>query len=149
MNAKTLTLLCLVSWLLLGCTSCSENGNNDTGTVDSDTDSDSDTDTDSDTDADTETETVTTQISDAGPWDWEDLPESEDCGPACEQLTFGEVVRSQEWDVWADLLTYKDETRTTNVIDIANRKHLLIPNIHPEFPIGTLKDSFTFYPVVY
>ena len=47
------------------------------------------------------------------------------------------------------MVVYKDENRTVNVIDIPSRKHLLIPNPRPEYPIGPKGTSITLYPSVY
>ncbi|MCP4679006.1 MAG: hypothetical protein GY854_26650 [Deltaproteobacteria bacterium] len=103
------------------------------GDADADADSDSDTDGDTDTDSDTDSDTET--VSDAGPWEWVDNPEGEDCGPGCTQLTFASGVETREWDVWDNLLVYVSSKFAVYVIDIVKRKHMRIPDMYPEYPI--------------
>ena len=122
-------LLLLVAFsILMGCSSCSSNGGSgpDAGT-DTGTGTGGDTDTDADIDTDTDTDTDTF-VSDAGPWDWTDLPDSGDCGPGCAQLTYSHEVRFEEWDVWGDFLVFVEEDMRSVLVDTENRKQLVIPS---------------------
>ncbi|MCP4605370.1 MAG: hypothetical protein GY847_33430 [Proteobacteria bacterium] len=118
------------------------------GDADTDSDSDSDSDTDGDTDTDSDTGTAT----DAGPWEWVDNPEGEDCGPGCTQLAFNNVRRF-EWDVWDEHLVYIDDiNHTANVVNISNKKTLRIPDVHPEYPITSdnmTTSAWTHWPALY
>ncbi len=142
-------LLLFTFSILMGCSSCSNGSGSspdagtDTGTGTSG-DTDSDTDSDIDTDTDTDTDTF---ISDAGPWEWTDLPDSGDCGADCVQLTYSDEVRVLEWDVWGDFLVFVEQDMRSVLIDIENRKQLIIPSIHPEHPIWP--GSATYYPTLY
>ena len=106
-----------LSSLNTGCSGCSDGGggkdtDTDTGSDgDSDADSDSDGDTDSDADSDGDTDKDTMPegfVPDAGPWDWEDLPEAGDCEAGCEQLTFTVEVRPGEGADRGSMCTYND-----------------------------------------
>ena len=120
--------------LAAGCSSCSSSANNvlsvKDGGTDTDTDSDTDTDTDSDTDTDTDTDTGG-NISDAGPWDWTDLPQSEDCGSGCTQLTFKGRIKA--WDIWDNMLVYEEYLSGLTIVDIKKHKHLTLPPPPPPF----------------
>lgn len=70
-------------------------------------------------------------------WEWVDNPVGEDCGSGCVQLTFAQNVAEGEWDIWEDYLVYRDENQKIVVVDIPGGRHLVIPDLHPEFPIGT------------
>jgi len=71
--------------------------------------------------------------TDAGPWEWEDQPEGEDCGPGCKQITFSNKVRLASWDVWDDRLAFvDDETRRLWLVDMAEGKQLKVPAVNPE-----------------
>jgi len=138
--------------MLSGCSGCSDgHGAADAGT-DTSTDGDTDTDTDSDTDSDTDTDTDTGLpegfVPDAGPWDWEDLPDAGDCGQdGCRQLTFGDGVDFLEWDVWGSLLTYSDGDSTkTFVVDTTSNKQLEIPSPYPDLNVGPVWGSLNFFP---
>jgi beta propeller repeat protein len=133
-------------FLLPCCSSCSS-GDGSKADSGQNTDTDTDTDTDNDTDIDTDTDTDTDIISDAGPWDWEDLPQGEDCGTGCAQLTFTKTVDMLEWDVWGSLLAYTDgDTTETWVVDYVQRKQVLIPNFYPDVGIGPSMGSLQLFP---
>ncbi|MDD5309790.1 MAG: hypothetical protein PHU25_20940 [Deltaproteobacteria bacterium] len=128
-------------FLLPACSGCSGNGKaKDSGT---DASSDADSDTDTDSDADTDSYTGPT---DAGPWIWSDNPQGEDCGPGCTQLTFSEEVEPGQWDVWDKYLVYRDEDTRIWAVDIVEKKHMRIPDPHPEYPVGFGKGSLAYYP---
>ncbi len=119
------------TWVPLGlavfvcaCSSCTEGSaaNPDGGT---DTESD---------DTDTGTGPYTT---DAGPWDWEDLPPGEDCGPGCTQLAATDCVRYGDWDVWDEKLTYMQDKVSPFVIAIVDfqaMKRMVIPDVLRDHP---------------
>ena len=133
----------LTSIFLAGCSSCSQkNNSSDAGTGDTGTDSDTDVDTDSDTE---------TYSTDAGPWDWQDIPSEGDCGPGCDQLTFTHSVRQGEWDVWDNLLacsSLTEEGTRIILIDVEEKKYLVIPDVYPEHPITAMENG-AFHPAVY
>ena len=146
------------------CSSCSDNGDaadagvdagsdSDTDTdADMDTDADTDTDTDSDTDSDTDTGTEEGFVPDAGPWNWEDLPDAGDCGvDGCEQLSFGvSIVNLGYWDVRDGLMAYVDnDSQNTIVVNYTEHKQLIVPNPYPAFPLGGMFNAGNFYPAVY
>jgi hypothetical protein len=75
-------------------------------------------------------------ISATAPWDWKDLPQGEDCGSGCRQLTFAEEIRAEEWDVWGDYLVYViAETDSggmyvpfyVSIVDVAKSKSYRVP----------------------
>lgn len=140
-----LILLITAAWQP-GCSGCS-NGNGataDGGTDTSTTDGDTDTDTDSDTDSDTDTDTGVPDwfVPDAGPWEWEDLPDAGDCGQeGCRQLTFGDGVDFLEWDVWGGILSYDGEPIGLMVVDVAQGKQVRVPS-----PISTTTAQYSFFP---
>ncbi len=101
-----------------------------------------------DTDKETSTESDTIL---AAPWEWQDNPASEDCGPGCRQVTFEHSVRENEWDIWDNLLVYSDSWWRVFVVDLENDKFLQIPDVHPEYasrPDRT-SDSRALNPAVY
>ena len=67
----------------------------------------------------------------------------------CSQLTFGEMVYDNEWDVWDDYVVYKDESTRIKVVNAQNRTELVIPNIHPDLEYGTSEHMLGFFPAVY
>jgi hypothetical protein len=116
--------------VLAGCNNgggASPDGSTDTGTTDADADSDGDGDSDSDTD---------TWITDAGPWDWEPLPEMEDCGLRCQRLTGAGEVQSYEWDVWDTRIVYLNSIYQLFAVDWMAEETLKIPDSSAEFPVG-------------
>jgi hypothetical protein len=123
-----------------------DSGQDTSSDTDTDTETDTETDTDTGSDTDTDIDTDTIIVSDAGPWDWEDLPEGEDCGAGCKQLTFTKNVRWEEWDVWGDLIVFQDETLNTCVVDHKKNKKFLMPNFYPEYGIGPSMGSANMYP---
>ena len=143
--AATLVLLGGAVWSY-GCSGCTDgHATSDAGT---DTSTDADTDTDGDTDADTDTDTVTLPegfVPDAGPWDWEDLPDAGDCGQdGCRQLTFTDEVKFLEWDVWGELLVFGNKETGGNSVYIANHetnKQLELPS-----PYATATPTYVYYP---
>jgi hypothetical protein len=144
----------LVLLLVAGCSGGSSGGPD--GSTDTGTDSDGDTDTDGDGDADGDTDTDPGVLScpgqtDAGPWEWEDQPAGEDCGPGCKQITFGKSVRLAEWDVWDDRLAFvDDETRRLWLVDMAEHKQLKVPAVNPELaPDPPLITNAFFWPTLY
>lgn len=70
------------------------------------------------------------------PWEWAPNPKGEDCGPGCEQLTFGEDVLDGQWDVWGDLVVFRDDDSTIKVVDAANALTMRLPDAHPAEPIA-------------
>ncbi|MFO8070636.1 MAG: hypothetical protein R6V85_02065 [Polyangia bacterium] len=116
----------LLAGLLVGaCSSCSGPGADPDGGPDSGGDMDSDIDTG-----------TGTYKTDAGPWDWEDLPPGEDCGPGCEQIAITEHIEPREWDVWDDHLVFMElSTKRIQVIDTEEKKGLSIPDVYPDHPI--------------
>lgn len=149
----------LVSFVTTACSSCSSEDTNmndagkDTssggGDGDSDGDVDGDSDGDSDGDADTDNCDETDAVSSSGSWDWTDLPAGEDCGEGCVQLSFGEEVRENEWDVWENKLVYLDSNTVVHVVDLTGNQYLRLPNYYPDLGIGINKDMFVFNPVLY
>ena len=143
--------------LILPAAACSDDADHgmDAGTdADTDTDSDTDSDTDTDTGSDAGTDTDTMPegfVADAGPWDWEDLPDAGDCGvEGCRQLTFTDEVRQLEWDVWGDLLAYNDEeTLAVSVVNYNEKKQLNLPNAFPDIGIGPSMGSSEYYPATF
>jgi hypothetical protein len=89
--------------------------------------------------------------TDAGPWEWEDQPAGEDCGPGCKQITFSEKVRPPEWDVWEDYLVFVDgDTRRLWLVDMPEGKQLKVPAINPELaPEPPLITNGFFWPSLY
>jgi hypothetical protein len=128
----TLVLALLVLAVSIGCNNgggASPDGSTDTGTTDADADADSDGDGDSDSDTDT-------WITDAGPWDWEPLPEMEDCGLRCQRLTGAGEVQSYEWDVWDTRIVYLNTIYQLYTVDWMAQEALKIPDLSAEFPVG-------------
>ena len=125
-----LVVVGLVGLALSACSSCGSGGGgaHDAGPdTSADTDTDSDTDNDTDSDIDTDADTDSDTLSDAGPWEWTDLPPSEDCGSGCQQLTYSGGVRDREWDVWDNFLVFNTVDSKIGVVDILNRKQLMVP----------------------
>jgi hypothetical protein len=123
----TLVLALLVLAVSIGCNNgngSSPDGSTDTGTSDADADSDGDGDSDSDTD---------TWITDAGPWDWEPLPEMEDCGPRCRRITSQPDVMNFKWDVAERHVVYANYQ--VQVVDYEAMTTLKIPELHSEHPM--------------
>lgn len=150
--AATLVLLGGAVWSY-GCSGCTDghgasNAGTDTSTTDVDSDTDADSDTDTDTDTDSDTDLPDGFVPDAGPWDWEALPDAGDCGQdGCRQLTFGDGVDFLEWDVWGSLLTYSDGDSTrTFVVDTTSNKQLEIPSPYPDLHVGPVWGSLNFFP---
>ena len=122
------TVLALVTLLVLaGC----DNGDGawsdrstDTGTSDADGDGDSDSETDTDS---------LPYITDAGPWDWEPLPEMEDCGPRCRQITAEPDVLDFKWDVAERYVVYANYQ--VQVVDYEEMTTLKVPELHSEHPM--------------
>jgi len=143
------------SLFLVACSSCSSNttGTDDTDTYTSTTDSDSDSDSDSDVDTNTDSDADSDSETNSEPWVWQNLPEGENCGVGCKQLTFIDSVRDLNWDVWGNKIAYVDDNASTRdlwVVDIEQNKHMQIPAIHPEWT--AIEDTFTdghAYPSVY
>jgi beta propeller repeat protein len=147
----SLIIIGIVGFLQASCSSCSDGGSvHDAGPgTDTDADTDTDTDVDSDTDSDSDTDTDSDTVSDAGPWEWTDLPPSEDCGPGCQQLTYGGGVRDGEWDVWDNFVvfnTYPDST--IGVVDVVNRRQLMVPVPVEECASPDI-DCYGQYPSIY
>ena len=144
-------LLMLACVLLSGCSGCSNGGggtpDTDTG-ADGDSDADSDTDTDSDSDGDTDTDTMPEGfVPDAGPWDWEDLPDAGDCPQeGCRQLTFADEVRVLEWDVWGSVLSYNDSETRSHVVDFQDNRQVVIPNPFPQYQESSTVGLSSFFP---
>lgn len=93
----------------------------------------------------------TDTASDPGPWEWDDLPPGEDCGPSCRQLTFSDGIKPHEWDVWDTILVYINTGWTkVNVVDIGTSRQVQLPSIHPEFspPPPPIRDVCA-YPAVF
>jgi len=114
-------------------TACSGCNNGNGASPDGSTDTGTETDTDTGSDTGSETDT-STWVSDAGPWEWEDNPPGEDCGPGCKQLTFTNKVKAGWWDVWGDYLVYcpdgPGERDHFYLVDVANDKRMKIPTIY-------------------
>lgn len=146
--AATFIMLSGAVWSY-GCSGCTDgHGAADAGT-DTSTDADTDTDVDSDSDTDTDTDTLPEGfVPDAGPWDWEDLPDAGDCGQeGCRLLTFTDEVDVLEWDVWGDLMVFTDGVTTeTRLVDYSSSRQLLLPNPFPDIPVGPSMGSLNFYP---
>jgi beta propeller repeat protein len=77
--------------------------------------------------------------TDAGPWDWEDLPPGEDCGPGCTQLAVTDFVHRGEWDVWAEFLVYMHhdamEGYFIGLTELHQMKRMILPDVlknHPD-----------------
>ncbi len=142
-----LLILLVLSLLFSGCSGCSDGGGAaaDGGAdTSSDTDTDTDTDTDSDSDTDTDSDPYPPDwfIPDAGPWEWEDLPDAGDCDQeGCRQLTFGDGVDFLEWDVWGEVLVYDGEPDRLVIVEISNWKHASIPS-----PFDTSTPQYDFFP---
>lgn len=118
--------------------------------VDSDADGDADGDADVDADGDTDTyEAPTCFTSDAGPWEWIELPEGEDCGEGCRQLTFSDTIYEFYWDVYGDYLSFKDEEHRPKIINHSTRALFVLPNIHPEFDFGVGQGMSAFATAMY
>jgi hypothetical protein len=131
---------------LSGCSGCTDgHGASDAGTDTSTADGDTDTDSDGDTDTDTLPEGF---VPDAGPWDWEDLPDAGDCGqPGCRQLTFTDEVDVLEWDVWGNLLAFTDGITTeTRLVDYSSSRQLLLPNPYTDYPVGPALSAINLFP---
>ncbi len=128
------------------CTNTTPLADTDTG---ADTDTDSDTDADTDSDSDSDTDPPDGFFPDAGPWDWEYLPDAGDCGQeGCRQLTFGDGVDFLEWDVWGDLLFFIDgDSKKATVVDHVQNTQLEIPNAFPE--IGLPTSTSYLYPTIF
>lgn len=134
----------LLAPLYVSCASCGDSGG---GVPDAGTGTDTDVDSDADTDTDTSTWT-----SDAGPWEWEDNPPGEDCGPGCTQLTFTEEVVPINWDIWDKYLVYSAGTtmgkNVLYVVDIEENQRMKIPQMFPQFP-STNGSSAVLYPAIF
>jgi hypothetical protein len=113
--------------VLAGCNNgggASPDGSTDTGTTDADADSDADSDTDTDS---------LPYITDAGPWDWEPLPEMDGCGPRCRRITSEPDVQDYKWDVWNEKIVYTK--LNVVVVDWMASTFLTLPNFREEYPI--------------
>jgi beta propeller repeat protein len=154
-------LFAVLSALAAGCSSCSGKGGNDASTdtdLDRSTDTDAGSDTGQDADADPPADTSPDPTPDVpsdpglepGPWEWEELPEGEDCGPGCRQVTFSDEVRQDEWDVWEDVIVYVDEWGRAHVVDLGAARHVELPSIHPEYspPPPPIRD-FVLHPTTF
>jgi hypothetical protein len=132
----------LAGWSLLAAAllagACSGCNNNNGASPDGSTDTGTETETDTGTETESETDT-STWVSDAGPWEWEDNPPGEDCGPGCRQLTFTNKVKAGWWDVWGDYLVYRPdgvgERDHLFLVDMVNNRRMKIPSIFE--PVGS------------
>ena len=124
------TILALLTLLFLaGCNNgngAAPDGSTDTGTGDADADSDSDSDSDTDTN-------TLPYITDAGPWDWEPLPEMEDCGSWCRRITSEPDVLDFKWDVAERYVVYSNYQ--VQVVDYEELTTLKVPELHIEHPM--------------
>jgi hypothetical protein len=152
-EAAPLRGLAALLFLAAGCSGGSSggpDGSTDTGTGgDGDTDTDTDADGDADGDTDTDTDTDPGVLScpgqtDAGPWEWEDQPAGEDCGPGCRQITFSDKVEPMQWDVWDHRLAFVDGSHRLWLVDMVEGKQLKVPAINPELAPDPppIKNSF-------
>jgi hypothetical protein len=150
-NARLILCLTFLSAAVFFASCGHKNGDSSQDGFDAGSDGNNDDGTDSDEDdagSDTDTGTF---ITDAGPWDWEDQPDGEDCGPGCAQLTFGTEFRFREWDIWDKQLVFssvsREKDRAIYVVNWAERKQLKVPNVHPQHPIETFA-SAAFSPAI-
>jgi hypothetical protein len=167
MKRDTLLLIIGVA-LITGCSSCSchsdvptedSTATDETSTISSETSTPTGTVEDTNTTSESNTNTGDT-TSDAK-WVWEDLPQGEDCGEGCRQISFSEGVRSEQWDVSDSFLVYNgtgsvdttgSQEHLLRIVDTSTLKHLAIPNVHPEFDtnaygtgLPTVYDGIIYY----
>jgi beta propeller repeat protein len=117
---------------------------------------DTGTGTDEDTGTETESDTGTgpdPECNYEGDWTWHDIPEGEDCGAGCTQLTFIEAdgIEPETWDVWEDYLVYRVGaygSSQPHVIDLSEKGDLVLPSPIEGSEFGP-ESVYTQFPTVF